>query len=112
MTVGKRNFYNEESKVAFLNTIESDSTRVFTRSTFSRLKDAEEAMSKDLYEMSLKEIEVAMQVYAGTKSSTKVLKLSLLERYIDWSIGQGLRYNLLNPISNIDKKKVWVETFI
>lgn len=93
-----KEFYNHETKLEFLETIENSNVRRLSELLFERSKNVEQLYQKDLYSFSLSQIEEVMKsINPATKNSSANSK-SRINTYISWAIKNGRRNNNINPL--------------
>lgn len=107
----KNEFYNEELKQKFLNTIENDIARKFASYPLRKAKAIEIGFKKDLYDMTLEEVG---EVLGNISCSTEIAAYNstlILEKYIDWAIEVGYRESNINPLSRVNKPS-WSKGYV
>ncbi len=106
------NYYNEEIKERFLNTLETPIIQKFSRYPLEKAIRTERFYSKDLYDMTLEEIgEVVKDLSCSTTDAAYNNTLKI-EEYIDWAIEEGYRKSNINPLSILKSKREWSKQFV
>lgn len=98
----KLKMYNEDIKEKYLQGIENEEVRELTRYTFAKTYESEEIYKKDLFEMSLNELENAMYGIAPSTSTSSYNSAIRIRNYIEWSSDNGLRRTNIIPLDAID----------
>ena len=103
-------FFNEETKLEYLKTIEDDASRQAIGYILANATDTERLLKRDLYTFSLDEI-------GGIIKSSNPLNLRVAERtsyiiskYITWAMRNGHYSSNLHPIDGIGKD--WLEDYV
>lgn len=105
------NLYNQEIKEKFLNELENLNVRKITSYPLRKAERTERLKDKDLYDMTLEEIETVM--YDATFSSELAAygAATRIEHYIDWAAENGYRKSNITPFHGVDKVE-WSKNFV
>lgn len=91
-------YYNEELKNAYLETIDNKHTFYVFEAMFKKTKSSEQFFDKDLLTFNLEQLEFVFKNFSpATVNSASNLK-SRIKNYIDWGIKNGHRQNNSNPL--------------
>lgn len=105
-----RKLYNEDVKLEYLSTFESEDVRQLIYFLFLKSKSAEEFYQKDLFSFNLNQIDdVMININPSTLNSVANNK-SRINNYIRWAIKNGRRMNNLNPLQGTGED--WAIKFI
>lgn len=104
-------FYNSEIKFEYLESFEEEKTAYITSFIFKKSKEIEEALRKDIYDMSKNELAEVMKALSVSSEDSAYIKAVQLEQYIDWAVEAGHVGSNLNPLSNINKRE-WSSQFV
>lgn len=104
-------FYNGEVKVRYLESFDEEKTAYITSFMYKGMKDTEQALGKDVYEMSRNELAEVLKALAASTEDSAYIKAVQLEQYIDWAIENGYTDSNLNPLSNVNKRE-WAAPFV
>lgn len=103
-------FYNEYQKNRFLDNYPEETARVYGR-IFTRSKESEELLGKDLYDFNIMEIEQLLNHLNPLRSSTSQGNMFVVQAYIRWAIEEDLRSNNINPLDGLTGKDYY-EKFV
>lgn len=94
--------YNEEIKNKYLQEIENEDSKLLARYTFANTYESEEVYRKDLFEMSLEELESVMYGIAPSSSNSSYNNAMRIKNYIEWASDNGLRRTNIIPFDAVD----------
>lgn len=103
--------YNADIKNQYLDTFDNETTRKISERPLQRSSETERSLGKDLYEMTISEIEDVMYGLECSSLNAVYNNAVKIEEYIDWTIVHGFRQSNINPLSSL-KKYEWGKTFI
>lgn len=107
----KQEFYNEEIKNKYLNTLNNEIIYHSTILLFRKSEPVERVLGKDIYEMTFEELGEVAHALENTTSNAVYNNVLKLEDYIKWSSVNKYRKGNLNPLQNIDKVE-WSKQFV
>lgn len=96
-------FYNNEIKQRFIDTFENPSSKKIASQPLRIAKSTELIKGKDLFEMTLDEIEDVLRSMSSSTLNAVYNNVNQIEAYIDWAIENGYRKSNINIISTINK---------
>lgn len=105
-------YYNQEIKERFINSYKNDDSKTAIASMMKYAKKTEENYKKDLYDMTVKEIEDVLFSLACATPQSVYQKILRIENYIDWAIDNGYRKMDINLLRAEPSKFVWAEKFV
>ena len=109
MTNGK--YYNAEIKEKYFATFTNKTTQEITEYAFKKVKKTEELLRKDIYEMNIDELGMAIKALSASTEDSAYNHSFKFQYYIDWATANGYRKTNINPLKNVDKKE-WVRPFV
>src|SRR6185312_3191278 len=89
--------YNNEIKQKFLNEIENPDNRLIVEYTLRNASKTEVDRDKDLFDMSIEEIEDIMYSLACSTATSAYNNATRLDEYIAWAAEHGYRASNITP---------------
>lgn len=105
-------YYNQEIKERFINSYKNDESRVAVSNMMKKAAKTENVYNKDLYDMTLNEIDDVVSSLASSSQNAAYNKLLRIERYVDWAIKNGYRKSNINLLNSISGKREYAIKFV
>lgn len=107
----EKEFYNEDIKNEYLNTLDNEIIYHSTVLLFRKSESVERVLGKDIYEMTYNELEDVAYALKNTSSNAVYNNVLKIENYIKWASDNGYRKGNLNPLENTNKVE-WSKKFV
>lgn len=92
--------YNAETKERFLSLYSNKNTNTLYRKIFAKFAEDEESKGKDIYDYNLSELQDLLAIYSAKTTTSIVVAMTVIRKYIQWAISEGL------TSANLDITKV------
>ncbi|MDQ0885905.1 integrase [Paenibacillus sp. V4I9] len=109
MIIEHLEIYNADVKEGFLSLYQQKSQAIY-RSVFQKTKAIELFFNKDLYDFNEVDLYNLFIRFRLDYTSTARSYGRIITKYIDWSIENGLRNDLVNPLRQVKTK--WFDQFV
>lgn len=109
--IKEKELYNADIKWEFLNQYDNERTRLIALYPMRKAKRFEERAGKDLFEMSLQEIEEILYSLSSSSKNSIVLNVGRIEEYILWASANGYRRSNITPFPSTNRE-AWMKKFV
>ncbi|MEC1697731.1 phage lytic cycle repressor MrpR family protein [Schinkia azotoformans] len=106
--MGKKNFFNEETKETFLSNFNEESRNTYSY-VFRNSKEMEELIEKDVYDFTINQIGKLLESLKLSTSNAAKTYGRVISSYINWAIENNLKSEP-NPLKHIGNE--WFEQFV